>query len=283
MQFAKAAPAAKELRRQAGAWLKELRARAGLSQLQLAERLNLKYYTFVSQVENGFGRVPTESMEAWARALGADPPTFARHALLLRSGAPSTAVRGEGMTVIAFFLSRRATCRARRRMAGGRAREPIVQSLTPAARQRTFGGWDVGVTEIGDPQFYLLGPPPHEECILCISRLGRVYVLEDGAGQGPVRAQQPGRAGRAGDVAPAEEEVADRRPHRAHLVRAARGLRGEARGRSSARARSCSHTSCRSSPHLHDWRRLQSRNFPARAVSPIWHGLAKARRCGRER
>jgi transcriptional regulator with XRE-family HTH domain len=81
MQFAKAAPAAKELRRQAGAWLKELRGRAGLSQLQLAERLNLKYYTFVSQVENGFGRVPTESMEAWARALGADPPTFARQLL----------------------------------------------------------------------------------------------------------------------------------------------------------------------------------------------------------
>jgi hypothetical protein len=45
------------------------------------------------------------------------------------------------------------------------------------------GGWDVGVTEIGDPQFYLLGLPPHEECILCVSRLGRVYVLEDGAGR----------------------------------------------------------------------------------------------------
>jgi hypothetical protein len=41
----------------------------------------------------------------------------------------------------------------------------------------------VGATEIGDPQFYLPGPPPHEECILCISRLGRVYVLEDGAGK----------------------------------------------------------------------------------------------------
>jgi hypothetical protein len=43
--------------------------------------------------------------------------------------------------------------------------------------------WDVGATEIGDPQFYLLGPPPHDDCILCISRLGRVYVLEDGAGK----------------------------------------------------------------------------------------------------
>jgi transcriptional regulator with XRE-family HTH domain len=81
MQCAKAVPATKELRRQAGTWLKELRGRAGLSQLQLAERLNLKYYTFVSQVENGFGRVPTESMEAWGRALGVEPPAFARQLL----------------------------------------------------------------------------------------------------------------------------------------------------------------------------------------------------------
>ena len=81
MQFARAAPEAKELRRRAGAWLKELRGRAGLSQIQLAERLGLKYYTFVSQVENGFGRVPRESMEAWARALGVKPAVFARRLL----------------------------------------------------------------------------------------------------------------------------------------------------------------------------------------------------------
>jgi transcriptional regulator with XRE-family HTH domain len=78
MQFAKAAPEAKKLRRQAGTWLKEIRGQAGLSQVDLAEKLGLKYYTFVSQVENGFGRVPTESMEAWARALGVDPSVFAR-------------------------------------------------------------------------------------------------------------------------------------------------------------------------------------------------------------
>ncbi|MFL5059417.1 MAG: helix-turn-helix domain-containing protein, partial [Xanthobacteraceae bacterium] len=77
-QFAKATPEAKVRRRQAGTWLKQLRARAGLSQIELAGRLGLKYYTFISQVENGFGRVPTESMEAWARALGAKPSTFAR-------------------------------------------------------------------------------------------------------------------------------------------------------------------------------------------------------------
>jgi hypothetical protein len=43
-------------------------------------------------------------------------------------------------------------------------------------------GWHVGATERGDPQFYLIGPAPEENCILSISRLGRLYVLEDGAG-----------------------------------------------------------------------------------------------------
>ena len=81
IQFAKAAPAAKQLRKQAGAWLQQARKRAGLSQIELAERLGLKYYTFVSQVENGFGRVPTESMEAWAQALDLVPAEFARHLL----------------------------------------------------------------------------------------------------------------------------------------------------------------------------------------------------------
>lgn len=81
MQIAKAEPEGKRLRKQAGAWLKELRARAGLSQIELAAILGLKYYTFISQVENGFGRVPTDSLEAWAKALGADPSAFARELL----------------------------------------------------------------------------------------------------------------------------------------------------------------------------------------------------------
>ena len=81
MQIAKAETQAKQLRKQAGAWLKELRGRAGLSQIQLADVLGFKYYTFISQVENGFGRVPVESMEAWAKALGADPCNFAKQLL----------------------------------------------------------------------------------------------------------------------------------------------------------------------------------------------------------
>jgi DNA-binding XRE family transcriptional regulator len=81
LQVAKAEPQAKKLRKKAGTWLKDLRARAGLSQIELAERLGFKYYTFISQVENGFGRVPTESLEEWARALGVNPASFARELL----------------------------------------------------------------------------------------------------------------------------------------------------------------------------------------------------------
>jgi len=81
MPIATAEPEAKQLRKQAGTWLKELRGRAGLSQVDLAQALGLKYYTFISQVENGFGRVPTDSLEGWARALGVDPREFTRELL----------------------------------------------------------------------------------------------------------------------------------------------------------------------------------------------------------
>ena len=41
----------------------------------------------------------------------------------------------------------------------------------------------VGTTERGEPQFYLLGPAPEQDCVLCVSRLAQGYVLEDGAGR----------------------------------------------------------------------------------------------------
>jgi transcriptional regulator with XRE-family HTH domain len=72
---------AKLRRREAGVWLKALRQRAGMSQMQLAEVLGYKYYTFIAQVENGHGRVPTDGLEAWAIALGEPPSAFARHLL----------------------------------------------------------------------------------------------------------------------------------------------------------------------------------------------------------
>jgi transcriptional regulator with XRE-family HTH domain len=72
---------ARELRKRAGSWLKAQRRAAHLSQMDLAIKLGYKYYTFISQVENGFGRVPSESMEEWARALNIEPALFARRLL----------------------------------------------------------------------------------------------------------------------------------------------------------------------------------------------------------
>jgi len=57
----------------------------------------------------------------------------------------------------------------------------ILAALRPELSRGAATGWEVGATEAGDPQFYLLGPG--EDCILCISRLRRLYVLEDGRGR----------------------------------------------------------------------------------------------------
>ena len=68
----------RELRRSAGRWLKQLREQQGLSQRQLAEKVGVEYYTFVSQLEAGRGRVPPERYETWASALGVDPQWFVK-------------------------------------------------------------------------------------------------------------------------------------------------------------------------------------------------------------
>ncbi len=67
----------KQLRRALGAWLKERREQAGLTQADLAERLGLKYYSFISQVENGIGRIPQDVYAPWAAALEIAPRDFA--------------------------------------------------------------------------------------------------------------------------------------------------------------------------------------------------------------
>ena len=66
-----------ELRLNAGLWLKGLRENAGLSQRELADRIGLPYYTFISQIESGKGRIPSERYAAWAEALGHETKAFA--------------------------------------------------------------------------------------------------------------------------------------------------------------------------------------------------------------
>jgi hypothetical protein len=43
--------------------------------------------------------------------------------------------------------------------------------------------WATGATENADPQFYVLGPAPDHDCVLCVSRLAQGYVLQDGTGR----------------------------------------------------------------------------------------------------
>ena len=67
-----------ELRREAGVWLKELRERRGMSQRQLASKLGAEYYTFISQLETGRGRIPPDRYREWAEALGVEPAEFVK-------------------------------------------------------------------------------------------------------------------------------------------------------------------------------------------------------------
>lgn len=64
------------LRKEAGKWLRHLREERGLSQRQLADKVGIEYYTFISQLETGRGRIPPDRYVAWAQALGVSPKEF---------------------------------------------------------------------------------------------------------------------------------------------------------------------------------------------------------------
>lgn len=74
----RASDESKQLRQEAGQWLRSLREGHSLTQRDLAERIGLRYYTFISQIESGQGRIPSEQYEAWARALEMEPREFVK-------------------------------------------------------------------------------------------------------------------------------------------------------------------------------------------------------------
>jgi hypothetical protein len=57
-----------------------------------------------------------------------------------------------------------------------------VRLCAAEAEAGAGASWETGFTEAGDPQAYLIGPAPDHDCILTVSRLGRLYVMEDGNG-----------------------------------------------------------------------------------------------------
>src|SRR6266446_7451118 len=81
------------------------------------------------------------------------------------------------MSVVAF--ERRRTMRAWSESELG----TILAALKVAIASGGGRGWETGMTETGDAQFYLLGPLPDQACELCVSRIGGRYILEDGSGR----------------------------------------------------------------------------------------------------
>jgi hypothetical protein len=59
----------------------------------------------------------------------------------------------------------------------------LAAAFGAAMARGTGRAWETGRTENGDAQFYLLGPLPDQACELCVSRIGRRYILEDGCGR----------------------------------------------------------------------------------------------------
>ncbi|WP_099864303.1 helix-turn-helix domain-containing protein [Pararhizobium haloflavum] len=69
------------LRQRAGRWVRILRENAGLSQRELAKATGIDYYSFISQIESGRGRIPPERYLAFAEAFGIDPKHFVQELL----------------------------------------------------------------------------------------------------------------------------------------------------------------------------------------------------------
>jgi len=78
----------KEQRVTLGLWLRSLREEQGLSQRELADMLSLDYYTFISQLENGRGKIPSHRYAEWADVLGQDSKLFVK--MLLKYYEPMT-------------------------------------------------------------------------------------------------------------------------------------------------------------------------------------------------
>lgn len=60
--------------------------------------------------------------------------------------------------------------------------QEMVALYSAHASRSKLTSWDTGKTELGDPQFYIIGNTPELDCVLCLTRVGRLYVLEDGVG-----------------------------------------------------------------------------------------------------
>tara|TARA_R110000824_G_scaffold202815_1_gene387025 strand:+ start:1117 stop:1935 length:819 start_codon:yes stop_codon:yes gene_type:complete len=68
----------REMRKRGGQYVKSLRLANDpkMTQRELAEKLGVPFYTYISMVESGTARVPLDEMANWAEALGVDLQEF---------------------------------------------------------------------------------------------------------------------------------------------------------------------------------------------------------------
>ncbi|MDQ8727139.1 hypothetical protein [Bradyrhizobium sp. LHD-71] len=78
--------------------------------------------------------------------------------------------------VVAFHVPERPHCWRQNEL------QQLVSLYSAHGSQRGRASWSVGKTETGDPQFYIVGEAPDLDCTMCVTRIGRLYVLEDGSG-----------------------------------------------------------------------------------------------------
>ena len=72
-----------DLKRELGAYIRDLRVARGLTQRQLAELVDMQWNTAISAIEIGRNVVPPERYSAFARALGVDDRKFMKEVLRL--------------------------------------------------------------------------------------------------------------------------------------------------------------------------------------------------------
>ncbi len=113
---------ARVMRRRAGDYVKGLRIDAGLTQAQVARALGYEYYTMISQVENGRGRVPPEDYPAWAQVLGVDLATFAKTLLSYVDPFTHHAIFGGPAPLLAAQREATKHAKAESRLQGHRSR-----------------------------------------------------------------------------------------------------------------------------------------------------------------
>ena len=68
-------------RKNFGQMIQQRRQEIDMTQPELAEKTNQKFFTFVSNVENGRAKIPTVDLKIWARALKVNRNQFVQNYL----------------------------------------------------------------------------------------------------------------------------------------------------------------------------------------------------------